>query len=87
MMINLKVRMKNKDFWIALIPAVLILIQMVAGLFNVVLPINARTGKLLDIINTVFMILAIIGVINDPTTYSLQDSTQAMGYDSPKKSR
>ena len=86
-MLNWKVRLRNKDFWLAIVPAVLILIQMIAGLFNITLPIDALTGKLLDIVNAIFMILGIIGIVNDPTTYSLADSTQAMGYDSPKKSR
>ena len=86
-MINWKVRLRNKDFWLALIPAVLILVQMVLGLFNIPLPIDAVTGKLLDIVNAIFMLLGIIGIVNDPTTYSLSDSAQAMGYDSPKKSR
>lgn len=86
-MINIKVRMKNKDFWIAFIPAVLILIQMILGLFNVTLPIDALTGKLLDIVNTIFMILGILGIVNDPTTHGMADSTQAMGYTTPKKSR
>jgi phi LC3 family holin len=86
-MINIKVRMKNKDFWIAFIPAVLILIQMILGLFNVTLPIDALTGKLLDIVNTIFLILGILGIVNDPTTHGMADSIQAMGYNVPKKSR
>lgn len=86
-MINWKVRLRNKDFWIAIIPAALLLIQMVLGLFGISLPIDGLTAKLLDIVNTIFMILGILGIVNDPTTHSLADSTQAMGYDVPRKSR
>lgn len=86
-MINWKVRLRNKDFWIAFIPAALILIQMILGLFNIPLPIDALTGKLLDIVNTVFMILGILGIVNDPTTHSLADSIRAMGYDKPNNDR
>lgn len=86
-MINIKVRLRNRDFWLAFIPALLILIQMVLGLFNVSLPIDGLTSKLLDIVNMVFMLLGILGIVNDPTTHGIADSIQAMGYDVPKKSR
>ena len=33
-MINWKVRIKNKNFWIALIPAVLLLVQVIAAVFG-----------------------------------------------------
>lgn len=34
MNINWKVRLKNKSFWLALIPAVLLLVQVVAAVFG-----------------------------------------------------
>ena len=37
MSINWRVRIKNKAFWVALIPAVLLLIQQVCGVFGVTL--------------------------------------------------
>lgn len=86
-MINIKVRLRNRDFWIAFIPALLILIQMILGLFNIALPIDGLTSKLLDIINMVFMVLGILGIVNDPTTHGLQDSVRAMGYDKPNNDR
>lgn len=86
-MINWKVRIRNKDFWIAIIPATLLLIQMVLGLFGISLPIDGLTAKLLDIVNTVFLILGILGIVNDPTTHGLQDSVRAMGYTVPNKDR
>lgn len=86
-MINVKVRLRNRDFWLAFIPALLILIQMILGLFNIALPIDGLTSKLLDIVNMVFMLLGILGIVNDPTTHGIADSVQAMGYDVPKKSR
>ncbi|MDQ0152602.1 phi LC3 family holin [Moryella indoligenes] len=33
-MINWKVRIKNKSFWIAMIPAVLLLVQVIAAVFG-----------------------------------------------------
>ena len=33
-MINWKVRAKNKNFWIAIIPAILLLVQAIAAIFG-----------------------------------------------------
>lgn len=40
-MINWKVRLKNKLFWLAIIPALLLLAQVVAGLFGFTLELEA----------------------------------------------
>ena len=39
--------------------------------------------KLLDLINAVFGLLAILGIVNDPTTKGLGDSRRAMEYKTP----
>ena len=36
-----------------------------------------------SVINAVFVVLAIIGVVNDPTTSGITDSERAMSYDKP----
>ena len=82
--INWKVRFKNKVFWLALIPAVLLLVQQVAGLFGFVLDLGNLQSQVLDIVATVFTILAILGVVVDPTTNGVTDSKQALTYDEPK---
>ena len=38
--INWKVRVKNKAFWVALIPAILLLVQVVAGVFGYTLDLG-----------------------------------------------
>ena len=38
--INWKVRIKNKAFWLALIPAVLLLIQVIASVFGYTLDLG-----------------------------------------------
>ena len=83
--INWLVRVKNKTFWIALIPAVLLLIQVVAAVFGIQIDLGDLGNKLLDVVNAVFMILAILGVVTDPTTAGITDSTQALEYNEPKK--
>ena len=83
--INWIVRIKNKAFWIALIPAVLLLIQVVAAVFGYTLDLGDLGNKLLDVVNAVFTVLVILGVVTDPTTEGITDSDQALTYTEPKK--
>lgn len=84
-MINWKVRIKNKNFWLALIPAILLLIQTVLTPFGYKWDFGVLGQQLTAIINAVFAVLSILGVVNDPTTDGLTDSTQAMTYTTPKR--
>ena len=84
-MINWKVRIKNKMFWLALIPAVLLLVQVVASVFGFTLDLGDLGNKLLAVVNAVFGILALLGIVTDPTTAGLSDSAQALTYEEPKK--
>lgn len=83
--INWRVRAKNKNFWIAVIPATLILIQSIAAVFGVVVNLGDIGDKLLGVVESAFIFLTIIGVVNDPTTDGFSDSEQALTYDKPKK--
>lgn len=85
MMINWKVRIANKNFWLTLIPAVLLLIQAVAAPLGLALDFGELGNQLLAIVNAVFAVLAILGIVNDPTTDGMGDSKQAMTYTEPKK--
>lgn len=85
MNINWKVRIKNKTFWLALIPAALLLIQSIAVIFGVELQINTLNDQLINMIEALFVVLAILGIVVDPTTDGVGDSEQAMQYLSPKK--
>lgn len=84
-MINWKVRIKNKNFWLAIIPAVLVLIQVVAQVFGITLTLGALGENLIAVVNAVFVVLAILGIVTDPTTEGVSDSVQAMTYEEPKK--
>lgn len=83
--INWLVRIKNKSFWIALIPAVLLLIQVVAAVFGITLDLGDLGNKLLAVVNAVFGVLAILGIVVDPTTTGITDSEQALTYTEPKE--
>ena len=85
MNINWTVRIKNKAFWVALIPAVLLLIQVVAAVFGFTLDLGDLGNKLLDVVNALFSVLVILGIVTDPTTDGVGDSTQALTYTEPKK--
>lgn len=85
MNINWKVRIKNKAFWLSIIPALLLLAQQICALFGVTIEVDGLGEQLVSIAGTVFAILAIVGVVNDPTTAKLSDSAQAMSYDKPKE--
>ena len=62
MKINWTVRLKNKNFWLALVPAV---------------------DKILVFVNVLFAVFVLVGVVNDPTTTGLSDSTRALNYYEP----
>ena len=84
-MINWKVRIKNKNFWISLIPAVLLLVQVVAAVFGYKIDLGDLGNKLLAVVNAVFAVLTILGIVTDPTTAGIGDSAQALTYQEPKK--
>jgi phi LC3 family holin len=83
-MINWKVRIYNEDFWKALIPAVILLVQAVAALFGWTIDLSELSGKLLVVVDALFAVLTILGIVNDPTTKGIGDSAQAMTYERPK---
>lgn len=85
MKINWIVRIKNKVFWVAIIPAVLILIQAIANVFGYTLDLGDLGNKLLAVVEAVFVLLAILGVVTDPTTSGLSDSAKALSYTEPKR--
>ena len=84
-MINWTVRFRNKTFWVSLIPAVLLLVQGVAAVFGYTLDLGALGDRLLCVVNALFAVLAVLGVVTDPTTAGVGDSQQAMGYETPRE--
>lgn len=86
MKINWKVRFSNKLFWLTIVPAAILLIQTVAAVFGFTLDLGELGNKLIDVINAAFGVMAILGIVTDPTTAGASDSTQALTYDKPKES-
>ena len=85
MKINWTVRLKNKTFWLSVIPAALLLVQVVAAVFGYTLDFGELGNKLLAVVNAAFALLSVLGVVTDPTTAGVSDSAQAMTYEKPKQ--
>lgn len=83
-MINWKVRIRNRQFWLSLIPCVLLLIAQVCGMFGVSLDLTGIGEQLTEIVTTIFLLLSILGIVTDPTTEGISDSALAMTYEKPK---
>ena len=82
-MINWKVRILNKTFWLTLVPALALLLQTFLAVFNVKIELGETIDKLLVFINALFGVLIIVGIVNDPTTSGISDSSRAMTYERP----
>ena len=87
MKINWIVRIKNKAFWLAIIPAVLLLIQAVADVVGYQLDFGDISDKLIAVVNAVFMVLSILGIVVDPTTAGIGDSARALTYTTPNNDK
>lgn len=85
MKVNWIVRFKNKAFWLALIPAIALVAQAVAAVFGYTIDLTTMVGKLQAVVNAVFALLVILGIVVDPTTEGVKDSERALSYTSPWK--
>lgn len=77
-MINFKLRLQNKATLIALISAVFLMLQQ----FGLHIPSNIQEG-----VNTLVVILVILGIVTDPTTKGVADSEQALNYHQPRNDK
>ena len=86
-MINWKVRLKNPTFWTGLIGVLATLAISVAHLLGVDIAevVNGWQSALVALVTAIFGILALVGVVTDPTTSGVSDSNQALTYTKPKE--
>ena len=82
-MINWKIRLMNKQFWLSLIPALALTAQAVAAVFGWEIDLTTAVGNLLTVVNTVFALLVVLGIVVDPTTEGVGDSERALSYTEP----
>ena len=83
MKVNWIVRLKNKQFWMSVVPALALVAQAIAAVFGWTLDLSTLTGKILSVVDAVFALLVILGVVVDPTTIGVKDSERAMKYKEP----
>ncbi|MBS4460836.1 phage holin, partial [Lactococcus petauri] len=68
----------SKTFWLAAVPAFLLLAQTIGAPFGYKWDFVVLNQQLAAIINAAFGLLAIIGVVVDPTTAGIKDSQRVM---------
>ena len=83
MKINWKVRVKSKIFWVSLISALLLFAQSCLNVFGVEIEVVNLNESLNLVINSIFTLLAVLGVVTDPTTKGISDSQRALSYTQP----
>ena len=54
-------------------------------MFGYTLDLGELGNRLLAVVNALFAVLSILGVVTDPTTKGVSDSTQALSYEEPKE--
>lgn len=82
--INWKVRLKNKTFVLSLVTASFLVVQTVLVPFGYQWDFGVLNDQIGSIINAIFALLTILGIVTDPTTSGVVDSTNALGYEEPK---
>ena len=86
MKLNLRVRAKNPYFWIGLGGVVLAAMGIEPSMFT---SWQLVWDALVNLVQNPFMLgsvlLAVLGVVTDPTTKGMGDSDQAMTYTAPKQ--
>ncbi|WP_462409710.1 phage holin [Neobacillus sp. Marseille-QA0830] len=87
-MINWKVRFKNKTWVLAFLSQMFIVAQFVlAGLNSLGITDFQLTetiqNSILTLVNAVFVLLSLLGIVQDPTTKGYRDSVRALKYKDP----
>lgn len=85
MKINWKLRLSSVKFWLAFLPAVLLMVQTIGAPFGYEWNFVVLNQQLAAIVNAVFVVLAIVGVVADPTTPGISDSDIALGRETLKE--
>lgn len=82
-MINWKLRLQNKVTLLAIITQAVAIVYMILGMVGIVPAVDEDAVTFLAFM--IVELLALLGIVVDPTTEGVGDSQQAMGYLEPKK--
>ena len=83
MSINWKVRLQNKVFVASMLALVISFVYDVLAILGIAPGVDENT--VMALVDTALKVLAAVGILTDPTTEGISDSTQAMTYLKPKK--
>ena len=81
---NWRLRIKNKTVLAALVSALVTFVYTVLATLEIVPSI--QQDQIIGIFGIILNLLTTLGVLVDPTTEGVQDSSRAMNYEEPKKS-
>lgn len=82
MKIKWKLRLQNKATLIALSTAIIAFIYQILGLIGIAPSISE--SQIVECAGMLINILAMLGIVIDPTTAGVNDSAQVLKYDEPK---
>ena len=82
MKINWKVRLQNKPVLLALLGTIVAFVYQVLGIIGIVPAISE--DEVVNLVGMFVNLLAVVGVVVDPTTAGICDSDCAMEYEKPK---
>ena len=83
--LNIKARLKNKTFLISISVLLESLVYRVLSLMDVFPSVSE--SEILELVSMAVNVLALVGVVVDPTTEGINDSERAMTYFSEKDVR
>ncbi|UDM72719.1 phage holin [Vagococcus fluvialis] len=78
--INWGVRLKDKTFVVGMTGLLFLLAKQILAVFGFDFDFTVINEQITNIINTVFVILFMLGLVQDPTTEGFLDSERALGY-------
>ena len=83
MKVNIPVRLKNPWFWIGIVSVVIATLGVDPNQF---VTWDSVWNYIVEVLrNPVQLVSVVLAIFIDPTTAGISDSTQAMGYEKPKK--
>lgn len=83
MNINWKLRLQNKTTLTTLILAIIAFVYQDLGIFGIVPGIDQNT--MVNTCGLIINLLVAVGIVVDPTTAGISDSTKALEYTKPKE--
>lgn len=85
--INWKVRIRNRQFWLGMVGALGALALSLADALGLGGSASPTVEAIEGAVSAALTVLALLGVVVDPTTEGVGDSSQALLYERPKSDK